>query len=67
LLEHQQPPQPGRIVDLAGPVLVEQASGLDGVEVVAECTASADGTAEVAIPVCDVRTFRLAPVEGGAS
>jgi hypothetical protein len=40
---------------------------LDGVEVVAECTASVDGAAEVAIPVRDVRTLRLAPVEGGAA
>ena len=40
---------------------------LDGTEVLAECTASAEGTAEVTIPVRGVRTLRLVPVDGAAS
>ena len=40
---------------------------LDGTEVLAECTASAEGTAEVTIPVSGVRTLRLVPVDGAAS
>jgi hypothetical protein len=40
---------------------------LDGAEVVAEFTASADGTAGADVAIRGVRTLRLVPMEDGAS